>query len=419
MIHRPSRRDVVKSTLKLAAVSSMGAVHAPIARAKAPSGHAFGTLSHIDSMLRAATRAGEVPGVVALAATANGIVYEGIFGQRRLHEAPAMTRDTVFRIASMVKLITSVAALQLVEQEKLSLDAPVPDIDPALGSPQVLDGFDARGIPQLRAPHRPISLRHLLTHTSGLSYRLWDAKAARYGKSLDLLAPEERSRAPRTPLMFDPGERWQYGPSIDWVGRIVESISGEPLDAYFRKHILDPLGMNDTAVVISPQQRLREASVHRRGPNGSLAPQPLERQSERQSFSGGGGIYSSGPDYLTLIRMLLQGGALDGVRILRPDTVALMGQNQIGKIEAGVLKTTTPALSNDVDFFPGISLKWGLGHMINMQPIPDGRSAGSMTWGGLLNTYYWIDPGRRIAAVFMTQVLPFADKRALQIYRHF
>jgi methyl acetate hydrolase len=419
MIHRPSRRDVVKSTLKLAAVSSMGAVHAPIARAKAPSGHAFGTLSHIDSMLRAATRAGEVPGVVALAATANGIVYEGIFGQRRLHEAPAMTRDTVFRIASMVKLITSVAALQLVEQEKLSLDAPVPDIDPALGSPQVLDGFDARGIPQLRAPHRPISLRHLLTHTSGLSYRLWDAKAARYGKSLDLLAPEERSRAPRTPLMFDPGERWQYGPSIDWVGRIVESISGEPLDAYFRKHILDPLGMNDTAVVISPQQRLREASVHRRGPNGSLAPQPLERQSERQAFSGGGGIYSSGPDYLTLIRMLLQGGALDGVRILRPDTVALMGQNQIGKIEAGVLKTTTPALSNDVDFFPGISLKWGLGHMINMQPIPDGRSAGSMTWGGLLNTYYWIDPGRRIAAVFMTQVLPFADKRALQIYRQF
>ena len=397
----------------------MGAVHAPIARAKAPSGPAFGTLSHIDSMLRAATRAAEVPGVVALAATDDGIVYEGIFGQRRLHEAPAMTRDTVFRIASMVKLITSVAALQLVEQEKLSLDAPVPDIDPALGSPQVLDGFDARGIPQLRPPQRPISLRHLLTHTSGLSYRLWDTKAARYAKSLDLLAPEERSRAPRTPLMFDPGERWQYGPSIDWVGRIVESISGEPLDAYFRKHILDPLGMNDTAFVISPQQRLREASVHRRGPIGSLAPQPLERQSERQSFSGGGGIYSTGPDYLTLIRMLLHGGALDGVRILRPDTVALMGQNQIGKIEAGVLKTTTPALSNDVDFFPGISLKWGLGHMINVQPIPDGRSAGSMTWGGLLNTYYWIDPGRRIAAVFMTQVLPFADKRALRIYRQF
>ena len=149
-------------------------------------------------------------------------------------------------------------------------------------------------------------------------------------------------------------------PSIDWVGRIVESISGEPLDVYFRKHIFDPLGMNDTAFVISPQQREREASVHRRGPNGSLQPQPMERQSTRQSFSGGGGIYSTAPDYLTFIRMLLRGGSLDGVRILRPDTVALMGQNQIGEIEAGVLKTTVPALSNDVNFFPGISLQMGL-----------------------------------------------------------
>jgi CubicO group peptidase (beta-lactamase class C family) len=356
---------------------------------------------------------------VALAATDNGIVYEGIFGKRRLHAAPAMTRDTVFRVASMVKLITSVAALQLVEQGKLSLDAPAPDIEPALGSPQVLDGFDAGGIPQLRPAKRPVSLRHLLTHTAGFTYRLWDAKAVQYAKSIDLLPPAERSRAPRTPLMFDPGERWQYGTNIDWVGRIVESISGEPLDVYFRKHILDPLGMNDTAFVISPQQRAREASAHRRRPDGSLTPQPTERQSARQSFSGGGGIYSSGPDYLTFIRMLLRGGSLDGVRILRPDTVALMGQNQIGEIEAGVLKTTVSALSNDVDFFPGISLKWGFGHMINMQAVPDGRSAGSLTWGGLLNTYYWIDPGRRVAAVFMTQVLPFADARALRIYRRF
>ena len=419
MIHRPSRREMVKTTVKLAAVSSLGVGYAAIARAKEPTGPGVGTFSHIDSMLRAATSAGEVPGVVALAATDNGIVYEGIFGKRRLHAAPAMTRDTVFRVASMVKLITSVAALQLVEQDKLSLDAPVPDIEPALGSPQVLDGFDARGIPQLRPAKRPVSLRHLLTHTAGFTYRLWDAKAVQYAKSIDLLPPAERSRAPRTPLMFDPGERWQYGTNIDWVGRIVESISGEPLDVYFRKHILDPLGMNDTAFVISPQQRAREASAHRRRPDGSLTPQPTERQSARQSFSGGGGIYSSGPDYLTFIRMLLRGGSLDGVRILRPDTVALMGQNQIGKIEAGVLKTTVSALSNDVDFFPGISRKWGFGHMINMQAVPDGRSAGSLTWGGLFNTYYWIDPGRRIAAVFMTQVLPFADGRALRIYRQF
>jgi CubicO group peptidase (beta-lactamase class C family) len=420
MTHRPSRRDIVKTTVKLAAVSSLGVGCAAVARAKeAPGGPGVGTFSHIDSMLRAATSAGEVPGVVALAATDNGIVYEGIFGSRRLDGGPSMTRDTVFRVASMVKLITSVAALQLVEQNKLSLDAPVPDIEPVLGSPQVLDGFDAGGIPQLRPAQRPVCLRHLLTHTAGFTYRLWDAKAVQYAKSIDLLPLAERRRAPRTPLMFDPGERWQYGTSIDWVGRIVESISGERLDVYFRKHVLDPLGMKDTAFVISPRQRAREASAHRRGPDGSLAPQPMERQSPRQSFSGGGGIYSTGPDYLTFIRMLLRGGSLDGVRILRPDTVALMGQNQIGKIEAGVMKTTVPASSNNVDFFPGISLKWGFGHMINMQAVPDGRSAGSLTWGGLFNTYYWIDPGRRIAAVFMTQVLPFADARALRIYRQF
>jgi methyl acetate hydrolase len=420
MIHCPSRRDIVKTTVKLAAVGSLGVGYAAIARAEQPTaGPGVGTFSHVDSMLRAATSAGEVPGVVALAATDNDIVYEGIFGSRRLHAEPAMTRDTVFRVASMIKLITSVAALQLVEQDKLSLDAPVPDIEPALGSPQVLDGFDARGIPQLRPAKRPVSLRHLLTHTAGFTYRLWDAKAVRYANLIDLLPRAERSRAPRTPLMFDPGERWQYGTSIDWVGRIVELISGERLDVYFRKHVLDPLGMNDTAFVISPRQRAREASAHRRGPDGSLTPQPMERQSARQSFSGGGGIYSSGPDYLTFIRMLLRGGSLDGVRILRPATVALMGQNQIGKIEAGVLKTTVSAVSNDVDFFPGISLKWGFGHMINMQTVPDGRSAGSLTWGGLFNTYYWIDPGRRIAAVFMTQVLPFADDRALRIYRQF
>ncbi len=219
--------------------------------------------------------------------------------------------------------------------------------------------------------------------------------------------------------MFDPGDRWQYGRSIDWVGRIVELISGESLDVYFREHILDPLGMNDTAFAVSPEQRAREASVHRRQPDGSLAPQPTEQQTARQRFSGGGGIYSTGPDYLAFLCMLMQGGSLDRVRILQPNTVAQMGQNQIGKIEAGVLRTTVPALSNDVDFFPGISLKWGFGHMINMQAGPEGRSAGSLTWGGLLNTYYWIDLKSRIAAVFMTQVLPFADNRTLRIYRQF
>jgi CubicO group peptidase (beta-lactamase class C family) len=420
MIQRPSRRDVTKAAASLMAA---GALAGRVAQAGAPARSGPATIADIDSMLRGATSAGNVPGVVALAATDRGILYEGAFGRRRLGDGPAMTRDTVFRIASMVKLITSVAALQLVEQNKLALDAPVPDIDPAIGSPRVVEGFDDKGLPMLRPASRPITLRHLLTHTSGLAYRLWDAKAIRYAASIDKLPKAQRKEAPRTPLMFDPGEHWQYGTSIDWVGRIVESVSGLSLDVYFRKHILDPLGMKDTAFVISPQQRAREASVHRRGSTGSWTAEPIEPPSggarARHAFSGGGGIYSSGPDYLTLIRALLHGGALDGARILGPETVALMGQNQIGEVDVGVLKTTNPALSNDVDLCPGIGLKWGFGHMINMQAIAGGRSAGSMTWGGLLNTYYWIDPDKRVAAVFMTQVLPFADSNALRVYRRF
>ena len=418
-MQRPSRRDFVKNTGKLAALGSLGFGHAGGVGAKESGTPSVSTFSQTDAMLRSAIHAGDAPGVVALAATENDIAYEGVFGSRRVGGSAAMTRDTVFRIASMVKLITSVAAMQLVEQGRMSLDAPAPDIDPLVGSPQVLEGFDAKEIPQLRPAKRPILLRHLLTHTAGFSYRLWDARAIRYSTSIEHLPKSERSRAPRTPLMFDPGERWQYGTSIDWVGRIVESVSGEPLDVYFRKHIFEPLGMRDTGFIISSEQRAREASAHKRAPDGSLRPEPLERQRPRATFSGGGGIYSTAPDYLRLIRMLLRGGTLDGAQILRPHTAALMGQNQIGDIEAGILKTTNPAVSSDVDFFHGISLKWGFGHMINMQAGPNGRSPGSLTWAGLFNTYYWIDPGQRVAAIFMTQVLPFADHRALQVYRRF
>jgi CubicO group peptidase (beta-lactamase class C family) len=423
MIRRLSRREVVKTAAGLTAAGALGVRGTTCLRAEAAVRSASNT-SRIDALLHEATNAGEVPGVVALAATDNGILYEGAFGRRGLGEAAAMTRDTVFRIASMVKLITSVAALQLIEQNRLSLDAPVPDIDPAVGAPQVLDGFDAKGAPQLRPAKRPLTLRHLLTHTSGFAYRLWDAKAVRYAGAIDRLPPAQRKTAPRTPLMFEPGDHWQYGTSIDWVGRIVETVSGDPLDVYFRKAIFDPLGMKDTTFVLSPQQYARQASVHRRGPNGSLAAEPLEPMAKRQasaprSFSGGGGIYSTAPDYLTLIRALLGGGALDGARVLRPETVALMGQNQIGDVDVGVLKTTVPSLSNDVDICPGVTCKWGFGHMINMAAMAGGRGAGSMTWGGLLNTYYWIDPGKRIASVFMTQVLPFADIRALRLYREF
>jgi methyl acetate hydrolase len=410
---RATRRDILRTTATLVAAGALGSRRVADAQ---PGPEAFG---HIDDVLRTATTKGDLPGVVAMAATDRGIVYEGAFGTRRLPDGLPMTLDTVFRIASMVKLITSVAALQLVQQNRLSLNEPVPAIDPALSSPQVLDGFDAKGKPILRPAKRPITLRHLLTHTAGFTYRLWDAKAVQYFDAVQQLPTVEKHKAPHAPLMFDPGERWHYGPNVDWVGRIVQKVSGEPIELYFQRHIFSPLGMNDTAFVITGEQRTREASGYKRELDGSLTAEPPERPVTGQVFSGGGGIYSTAPDYLTLIRALLNGGSLDGAQILRPETVALMEQNQIGAVGVGVLKTTRPAVSNDVNFFPGVSLKWGFGHMINMQPGADGRSAGSLTWAGLYNTYYWIDPTRRLAAVFMTQVIPFADERALRAYHQF
>src|SRR5579884_294305 len=363
----------------------------------------------IDGVLRQAVEAGEVPGVVAAAANDQGVLYEGTFGVRSLAEPAAMTADTVFRIASMTKAVTCVAAMQLVEQGRLSLDRPVPPIDPAIAEPQVLDGFDPDGRPLLRPAKRPITLRHLLTHTAGFTYEFWNADTGRYLKATG--APSitsGRLAGLRYPLMFDPGERWEYGINIDWVGRLVEWASDTPLDAYLRDHVLAPLGMRDTGFAPSAEQRARQAAVHLRRGDGGLDPQPLGSPPNPEFFAGGGGLYSTAPDYLRFVRMLLNEGSLDGARVLKPETVALMGRNHIGDLPAGVLKTAMPERTNDVDFFPGQQVRWGLGYMLNLEPGPNGRSAGTVSWAGINNTYYWIDPAKRVGGVIMTQILPFA-----------
>lgn len=368
----------------------------------------------IDAALRAAVDRADVAGVVAMAATAESVFYQGSFGHRDISKNSEMSPDTIFRIASMVKLLTSVAALQLVETGQLTLDDPVAALDPMLGAAQMLVGFDAGGAPILRPPQKAITLRNLLTHTSGLSYRLWDSNLVRY-----LKIARTKPDLPRMPLMFDPDTRWAYGGSLDHVGRLVELVSGKNLDHYFHDHILGPLGMASTVFSLTEGQRARQASLHVRRGDGTLISQPLENRSTPKAFSGGGGIYSTAPDYLTLLQALLNGGRIGKATILRSETVALMNQNQIGNLEAGILKTTNPALSNDVDFFPGVRLRWGLGHMINLDPVNAGRKAGSLTWAGLYNTYYWMDPASGIAGVIMMQVLPFADTRALGVYRQF
>jgi methyl acetate hydrolase len=374
----------------------------------------------IDGALRSAVEAGGVPGVVAMAASADGPIYESTFGERALGSGRAMTLDTVFQIASMTKAITSVAAMQLVEQGKLALDAPVPDIDPTIGRPEVIKGFDANGAPILRPAKRPITLKHLLTHTAGFVYEYWNPDMQRYVEAIG--TPRVLSgklAALQRPLAFDPGERWEYGINTDWVGRIVEAVSGQALDAYFRDHIFAPLGMGDTGFVASPEQRTRQAHVHQRKPDGGLEAQPLPAPSVPEFFAGGGGLISTAPDYLSFLRMLLNSGSLDGARILKPETVTLMNQNHIGDLPAGIMKTLVPALSNDVDFFPGAEIRWGLGYMLNMEPGPNGRSAGTVSWAGIFNSYYWLDPARRVTGVILAQILPFTDPAVLRLYGDF
>jgi methyl acetate hydrolase len=414
-IIRQTRREILKATAALTATASVGGV---IRRAAAQGGAAQSR--QIDAVLRRAADTKEVPGVVAVAANDKGVIYEGAFGTRDLAKGPAMTVDTIFRLASMTKAVTSVAAMQLVEQGRLLLDQPIGGVLPELSAPQVLEGFDDAGAPRLRPAKQPITLRHLLTHTAGFGYEVWDPELIRYVKASGTPSGTTGKLASlRLPLVFDPGERWEYGINIDWVGRAVEAVSGLPLEVYFRQHIFAPLGMSDTDYVISSAQRSRLVGVHRRKEDGSLEPIAPPDPPWREFWSGGGGLYSTGRDYLAFLQMLLHQGRFNGAQLLRPQTVALMGQNQIGDIRAGILKTAMPDRSNDVDFFPGMACKWGLGYMITPQPGPNGRSAGSVTWAGIFNTYYWLDPAKRIAGVFLTQILPFADHKAVALYGEF
>ena len=374
----------------------------------------------IDSVLRSAVEAREVPGVVALAASDKGAIYDGAFGVRDLNAGGAMTGDTVFRIASMTKAITSVAAMQLVEQGKLGLDEPVPPVDPALNAPQVLEGFDAAGQPKLRPAKRPITLRHLLTHTAGFTYEWSNPNTQRYVQVTGMLPGSSgKLAALRQPLAFDPGDKWEYGINIDWVGRIVETVSGQPLGDYLRDKICAPLGMSDTGFTPTVEQRARLAPVHQRQADGTLVPTAYDFPIGPEFHNGGGALYSTGRDYLTFLRMLLHDGELNGQRVLRPQTVALINQNQIGDLQAGRLPSLMPERAHDFELFPGMKVRWGLAYMLNLEPGPDGRSANSPSWAGIFNSYYWLDPARRVAGVILSQFLPFADPAMLRLYGRF
>ena len=371
----------------------------------------------IDAVLCDAVTVGDVPGVIAAAGTRDGVIYQGAFGQRSLATDAAMTADTVCWVASMTKAVTGACVMHLVERGKLELDAPVAELVPDLGRVQVLDGFDATGQPLLRAPKRKITLRHLMTHTSGYSYDMWNGDVLKFQKLNQIPGVIScRNKALATPLTFDPGDRWDYGISIDWAGKVVEAAAGMKLGAYMKAHILEPLRMSDTGFYVSAEQHTRRAAIHMRTPEG-LAATRIEITAEPEFEMGGGGLYSTAGDYLKFARMILGGGALDGTRVLHEETVRLMARNAMGEIRCRALKTALPGTSNDVDFVEG--MEWGLTFMINPQPLSTGRSAGSLAWAGLANSYYWIDPARDVAGVFITQILPFADVKALPLFRNF
>ncbi|MDE2005325.1 MAG: beta-lactamase family protein [Rhodospirillales bacterium] len=370
----------------------------------------------IDDTLREAVAAGEVPGVVAAATDANGVFLHAEAGRRALPDGAPIGMDSVFRIASMTKAITATAAMQMVEQGKLALDQPAGEILPELAAPQVLEGFDARGEPILRPARTTVTLRNLLTHTAGFGYDTWNADLNQYAKVRDVPAARTgKLAALAMPLNADPGTRWQYGINIDWAGRMVEAASGLDLETYFRRHIFDPLGMTDSGFVIRPDMEARLATVHARK-DGGLAPIAVPANPpSREFFPGGGGLASTPADYLRFLRMMLNRGTLDGARVLKPETVALMGENHIGALTVRPMLTVNPAMSNDFEAFPGMAKKWGLSFLINTQDVPGGRRAGSLAWAGINNTYFWIDPTAGIAGLVMTQVLPFGDGAVMRL----
>jgi methyl acetate hydrolase len=371
--------------------------------------------SAIDGLLERAVDDGTVPGVVAVVGDRDGVLYEGAFGTLTVDGDAAVRPDTMFWLASMTKAIVSVAALQLIERHELELEQPVAGILPAFGALQVLDGFDG-DTPRLRAPERQATVRQLLTHTAGAGYWFANADLLRYLELTGVPEPGTFKLAAlfEAPLIADPGTRWEYGTNTDWLGLVVQEISGQDLATYCREHVFGPLGMQDATFTSTEEQASRTMTVHARTPGGGLLPRPLGVPPDAEFYSGGAGASGTGPDYLRFLRALLRDGELDGERVLAPATVQLAFTDHLrGAPLPEMMRSAVPELTNDVPSWP-IAQGWGLGFRLVLEDIPAMRRAGTGDWAGLANCYYWIDRATGVAGAFLTQVLPFFDARIVE-----
>lgn len=367
----------------------------------------------IDDAMRRAIERKDVAGVVVMAADRKQILYQGAFGVADPVEARPLALDALFRIASMTKAITSTAAMQLVEQGRFAVDDPVEKYLPEFAKLSVFESFDAgTGAYRVRPATKSVTIRHLFTHTSGLGYGFTNPIVRDF-------KPRVGEEYPVGPLVFEPGERWLYSTSTDWLGRLVEKVSGLPLEDYFRQRIFAPLAMSDTFYAVPADKRSRLVTVGRRQADGTFAREAVQPPTSGFTPIGGGGLSSTAGDYIRFTRAMLNGGELDGGRILSAGSVALMGRNAIGEIGVPALKTAMPERSDDFSFVADGRDKWGLGFLITADAIPGKRSAGSLSWGGINNTYFWVDQARGLTGVILMQFLPFADRKALALYDTF
>jgi methyl acetate hydrolase len=366
------------------------------------------------------TSSPRVPGVVAMVTNRNRNIYEGAAGKRRLDQPADMTADSIFALFSTTKAITATAVLQLVEEGRLDLDAPAKRYAPEIGKLQVIEGFDGKGEPILRAPKRDITTRMLMVHTAGLSYDFINQTYNRLAQEKGQPSVITASKAClMTPLLFDPGERWEYGTNLDWCGQIVEAIRERRLGEVFQSRIFEPLRMKDMSFELTDAMRLKLAGIHARGADGSLTPMDFELPARPEVHMGGHGLYGTIGDYMRFIRMWLNDGEGEYGRVLKAETVRMAEKNHLGELKVTPITGVIPSLCNDAEFFPGQSKSWALSFMVNDEEAPTGRPAGALGWAGLANLFYWIDRRNGFGGFWATQILPFGDATSFIGYMNF